>query len=183
MEINFKANLVNKTYIRKYNSSKQKYLPEQVSFVELLHGDVGDKKVLKKITRKWKAPNFANLIYDKFKKRPDYRTFALTTQNDNFEKLDDAKILGLEQISTESGVSIEYLQTMPYTKYPQKDREYKKVGSRMVHCLKKEYYYNKIGANALWSVIDFYYKKHGFDHAYPDEDDLGVLVWRRPERR
>lgn len=182
MEINFKANPLSKTYVRKYSPIKNKYVPFEVNFLELNSREKNDIKPLKRLSRLWNSEeDFARKIYRKAKLNPNLRTFVLTTQNYNFEKVDEEKILGITQLSKENSEQycIEYLETNPKYQFSNETREFKSIGKRTLHSLKKTFYDKSIRAKYLMSRASFYWD-NGFDFV---DDFLGDLVWKTQQRR
>lgn len=164
MEINFKGQFLNKTLVEKYNYISKTFVPTEVSFVELKNSSKKDLKTLKKISWRWGYKTFASRIYREAKNDPKVRTFALTTQNSNYEKLDSKKILGLGQTTLERpGVyNLDYLQAHPNYIADNKNREYKNIGTGLINGLKKLFNDNIITVTSLPAAIDFYLK-NGFN--------------------
>lgn len=178
MEINFKGQLLNKTFVNKYNYRFKTTLPNEVSFVELKKDCKNDLKVLRKVAGKWGCMTFANRIYKNFKNKDDLRTFALTTQDYNYEKLSADKILGLSQMTIEQpGVyNLDFLQTHPkYTAKNNPDRDYQNIGTGILNSLKKIFNNSTITVTTLPSAIDFYLK-NGFDFS---SNFLFDLFWKK----
>ena len=104
-----------------------------------------------------------------------------TKQNSNYEKLNYEDILSLCQISKENPQQycIEHLETKPGYQQENRDREYKRIGSRTLHSLKKAFYDKSISVNYLYTRIEFY-MKNGFDF----EDSIyGDLIWKAPNKK
>lgn len=182
MEINFKANLISKTYVRKLNPTAKKFVPHEVSFVEINPLQESDIKALKKMSKLWGDDSiFANTIYYFAKRDPRKRTFILTEQEKEFEKLEPEKILGLTQLTRElSGIyDIEYLETKPEYQLENKNREYKKIGSQILDCLKKVFYESNLKVDYIFDRVEFY-MKNGFIF---EDAVLGDLVWKAPKNK
>lgn len=181
MEVNFKANYVNSTYIRRYNPLTKKFVPQSVSFVEFNHKDRHDIRTLRKVSKSWTGASYARNIYQYAKTKPDKRTFAITKQEDHFEKLEPDKILSLCQLAREDykNYCIEFLETKPEYQQENKSREYKRIGSRTLHSLKKRFYDKTIKVNYLFTKIEFY-MNNGFDFK---DSMFGDLIWKAPKRK
>ena len=174
MEVNFKANFINKTSIQKYNSATGSFLPHAVSFVELSNKNLTDRWVLKKTSRLWKN-SYAYDMYKNQRKNKDLRFFAITEQDTNFEVLEAKKILGLSQVmNIDVGVyNVDYLQTNPQYTVNMTNRKYKKIGTTMLDNLKNVFHYNTLKLTSLYDVIDFYLNNNfRFENFY-----LSDLVW------
>lgn len=182
MEINFKANLINTTYVRKLSPTAKKFVPHEVSFVEINPRLKDDIKALKKLANHWGAKSmFANSIYKKAKTNPNEKTYLLTEQSSNFEKLDFTQILGITQLSKEETdkYCIEYLETKPDLQKSNKNRDYKRIGSRILHSLKKTFYNKKIRVNYIFEELNFYLS-NGFDF---EGELFGDLTWKAQKRK
>ena len=181
MEINFKANYLNSTYIRKLNPATKKYVPDMVHFVEINPQNKKDIKALKKVAQVWDRKSYANRIYQNAKSKPNLKTYALTHQDSNYEILEHDNILGLCQLSKENYdvFCIEHLQTKPEYQVENKNREYKRIGRRTLHSLKKVFYDKTLRVNYLFDKIPFY-----MDNGFDSESDLfGDLTWKAQNRK
>ena len=181
MEINFKANYLNSTYIRKLNPATKKYAPDMVHFVEINPQNKKDIKALKKVAQIWDRKSYANRIYQNAKSKPNLKTYILTRQDSDYEILEHDNILGLCQLSKGNYdvFCIEHLQTKPEYQVENKNREYKKIGSRIIHSLKKVFYDKTLKVNYLFDKIPFYID-NGFDF---ESDVFGDLTWRSQNRK
>lgn len=181
MEINFKANYLNSTYIRKLNPVTKKYVPEKVHFVEINSQNKKDIKTLKKLAKSWDNKSFADTIYVNAKTKPNLRTYALTSQTSDYEILSPEDVLGVCQLSKENHnvFCLEHLQTKPEFQQENKDREYKRIGRRIVHSLKKVFYDKTLRVNYLFDKIPFY-MDNGFDF---ESDLFGDLIWKASKRK
>ena len=181
MEVNFKANLLSKTYVRKLDPIKNKFVPHEVSFLEINSREKRELKAIKRLGCLWNSEeDFATKIFRKAKSDPRLRTFVLTTQQENFDTVDETKILGITQLSKENPEQycIEYLETDPRQQYTNKDREFKKVGRRILHSLKKAFYDKSIRVKYLMERTSFYYD-NGFEFV---DDFFGDLVWNAQKK-
>lgn len=147
-----------------------------VHFVEINSQNKKDIKVLKKIAKNWDSKSYASNIFEKAKSQPTLKTYALTKQNSDYENLEHENVLGLCQLSKEMGdvVCIEYLQTNPEFQIENKNRVYKKIGSRILHSLKKVFYDKTLRVNYLFEKITFY-MDNGFDF---ESEVFGDLIWK-----
>lgn len=181
MEVNFKGKYLNSTYVRKLNPSTKKYVPEIVHFVEINSQNKKDIKTLKKLAKSWDNKSFADTIYVNAKTKPNLRTYALTSQTSDYETLSPENILGLCQLSKENYdvFCIEHLQTKPEYQQENKSREYKRIGRRIVHSLKKVFYDKTLRVNYLFDKISFY-MDNGFDF---ESDLFGDLTWKAQNRK
>jgi hypothetical protein len=182
MEINFKANLINKTCVRKFNPAIKKFVPHEVYFVEINPRLKEDIKALKKLAKSWGDKSlFANSVYKNAKTNPKEKTYLLTEQASGYDKLDFTQVLGITQLSKEETdkYCIEYLETRPDLQKSKKEREYKRIGSRILHNLKKIFYDKKIRVNYIFEELNFYLN-HGFDS---NGEPFGELVWKAQKRK
>ena len=88
----------------------------------------------------------------------------MTTQSENFEKLESEKILGLSLFSetTKPENEINWLQTNPVYKYGSiEPRKYKGIGKAIIEYVKEHYRDKNIKVFAADDAINFY-KKLGF---------------------
>lgn len=175
--INFKASFINKVNIQKYNGIK--YEPKEVSFVELDTDNKEDRFVLKETAALW-GECFAVDIYedaqkDSFKAKNNH-IFALTTQNDKFQRLNPNKVLGLVEFQENTNSNkIEMLQVHPDFVSTQMGRpEYKYIGSKMLDSIKCKY----PKPIKLYSVVDAitFYRKNNFKKDM-DKAEQNYLIW------
>ena len=176
MEINFKANLINKPNIKKLCPTTNEFVSHKVSFVEINPRLKDDIKALKNMSKLWdKDSIFASTIYYYAKKDPRKRTFLITEQADKFEKLEPEKILGITQLSKEVAGehSIEYLETKPELQCCNIKRNYKKIGSCILDNLKEVFQNKTLKVDYIFDRVDFYLQ-NGF---YFRDEVLGDLIW------
>ncbi|MDY6358625.1 MAG: hypothetical protein SPL76_03805 [Cyanobacteriota bacterium] len=171
--ISFGASLKTNTFIRK----GRMHTPVSVSIVELDKTNANDMNALSTISDSWNKEgskncrfnNYVDMILTKagseendFSVKDHY--LALTTQKDNFEKLDPKNVLGVSLFSEDGvGGELEYLQVHPNTckSYAGSKRVYKNVGTAMIDYLKDTYSKVHIFVNAAHDAVKFYYK-NGF---------------------
>ena len=171
MTINFTANFLKTVNIPKRTIDGNFY-NTKVSFVELDKNDRVDKDSLKNVSKLWnkKEFNYASEIYYDAAKPFEYDNivkehyYAVTTQSENFEKLESEKILGLSLFSetTKPENEINWLQTNPVYKHGSiEPREYKGIGKAIIEYVKEHYRDKNIKVFAADDAINFY-KKLGF---------------------
>ena len=118
--ISFTAKFISPATVKKLTKNG-KYVDIEVSAVKLASKNKDDLSALEKINKEWGADTYASNILDEASSTnefyKDYRptVYAITTQRDNFEKLEPEKVLGLAETSIEFGIikSLDYLQTNP----------------------------------------------------------------------
>jgi len=172
--------------VMKLNNEDKSYRQEQVSMVEIDLDNKKDIEALSNLSENWTNANLITSIYSEAKEmseeeeyRLDYRFYAITSQNDNFENLDPEKIISVCEIETsedDDSAFIEYIQSHPdsaHKIYP----EYKRGASAMLDGLK--YYYNDIRLYAIPTkdVLNFY-KRNDF---YPSSRNRHYLCWDKPK--
>ena len=131
--------------------------------------------------------NNANDIYEKKQKNRNFVPFrdfiyGLTTQKDNFEKLDYRKVLGLcdGRLIDEKKIYMSHLQINPEYVYSSlavfqsKPFEYKGIGSAIVNALKNMYSSIELSSRREESVRRFYIK-NGFTNI---PDSLTRFIWK-----
>lgn len=167
--VSFGAKLVSKQSIKKVAENSYKAKDELVSFVKINPKSSYDIKALREVAEKSKKCSFAEDIYndtlDYFRKdSTSGNVFALTTQKDNFSKLESDKILGLVEVLPDGckkdSVFIDYILKIP-TNVKTATEEFGKVGTGMLNGLKEFYKDKKISLFSLESAVEFYLK-NGF---------------------
>lgn len=183
MNISFGAKLVDTTSIMTLtHPDARDYKDCNVSIVELSRFDRNDWQTVEDTAKKYssydtKSTNYAQNIrffFDNVFKNPKQRKnelyYAMTLQQDKFEKLDHEKVLALMETLTDKAIydhnpSIEYLQVSPSTNHEAKSitnpRLYRNIGSKMVNFAKKLFEGKEIYVVADYNSIDFYLK-NGF---------------------
>ena len=173
--------------VMKLNNEDKNYRQEQVSMVEIDLDNKNDIKTLSNLSENWTNANLVTSLYSEAKEmseedeyRLDYRFYAITSQNDDFENLDPEKILSVCEIETsedDDSAFIEYIQSHPDSSskiYP----EYKRGASAMLDGLK--YYYDNIRLYAIPTkdVLNFY-KRNDF---YPCCKNRHYLCWTKQKK-
>lgn len=171
--LNFKARFLQKIPVSKYNNKTKNYDKFLASFVEFDPKNTDDVKALAEAVKYWQNDSYACCILNVFEyctrnlnNCSKYRTFALTSQKNNYDKLISDELLGLAQMELKDGQThyLNYLQVNPdyieqYNIWG--DRMYKGVGSGILSALKK--IYNTISLKASSHGLDSFYKKNNFD--------------------
>ena len=103
----------------------------------------------------------------------------MTSQKDDFERLDKSKIVGLAQMQTgvEPEDNLRYFQIRPDLKHGVNRRKYKHIGSGMLNSIKK-IYSNAITLLSSYSAANFY-EKQGFEII---DIDLLEYIWRAKKK-
>lgn len=180
--INFGAKFKNPVKILKKDISGH-YIPHKVSFVELEPENLDDIKALYNVNRYWaEKDQYACNIYTtalELRRNEDLQNntciFAVTEQNDKFEKLNDEKILGLAEVSTRKPKEyyISYIQVDPRNVFSISP-EFKRVGSRILDSVKS--FANKILLSPSSRDIAKFYEENGFK---PSKFSRSIYEWTR----
>lgn len=162
--ISFTAKFISTATVRKFANSG-KYIPTDANVVELSAKNKNDLKTLQEIKELWREPNYAGAICeDAFRAKATYEEYkpsfyAITTQKDNFEKLQPEDVLGLAETRTTFGAikSLDFLQTNP--KFLKKIKPaIKGIGSEMLAFVESINKGRRIEANAVVGTEPFYLK-------------------------
>ena len=179
--INFNAKIqrFNHNFIPKvgrFSEITGKYEPCKVNCLIVDDKSIGDVSALYEISKEWQyldnspvlanfTPNIYHIVAEKYKGNDYYRnikTFLLTEQADNFEHLNDKKILSIacveETIPNILG-HIKYIQGNPEYTY-KKNSTYKGVGSTLLDTLKEMYNHITLKSEKSYSVKQFYRKNN-----------------------
>lgn len=179
---NFSAKFINKTAIGKKDFYPN-YFSEQVSFVRIEPQNSSDIKALEQVSKFWIYGGFAKNVYymacairNKSKYYKNHEVYALTSQNDNFEKLDSRKILGVAGTCPENKdkLFIEYIQANPQEIYAI-EPEYRGIGSAILDSLKNLFSKIYCYPSNTDSVINFY-TKNGFQKK---QNALNHYFWEK----
>lgn len=168
--ITFKGKYIQTTYIERKGIDNKMHRCK-TSFVELRPDSYEDFLSLNIANCNWDDCNtylhdiaklFNSYYHDKNKKI-QHKFFAITSQEDHFEKLNARKILGVTQTKNKKKniIEIEFLQTNPNTKFKSPDRKFRQVGERILDVLKLIYPKKDLILEADDIAIPFY-KKNGF---------------------
>ncbi len=176
--ISFGASFLNSAQVYK-RTQDNKYKNAEVSFVKMNPKDDNDIKVLDNIQKYWENDKYASNIYNfALKIRKDelsaknFKVYTLTSQNSDYENLDDRNILGavLGETPKKDFLFIDYLQVNPkYIYYP--NTEYKRNGSAILDSLKT--HFSEIMLKPTKGSTEKFYEKNGF-HKVGD-----LMVWSK----
>ena len=160
----------------------------KVAFVELLPGSEEDINTMTQISKEWGwIDSFANNIRMSMLReilQPNLqlvntkRFFALTTQEDKFDKLDYLQILGVAELENASNEqkNINYLQVNPDHAYGSAQAEYKNIGKSLlkgilnIHQDGVEFVLNSVSSSCE------FYEKLGFNNT------TGTRIYRLIKR-
>lgn len=179
--ISFGAKFLNNAQVNK-KTPNNTYEKTNASFVEMNPKDDKDMKALDNIQKYWENDRYASNIYTfALKIRKDelspkkFKVYALTSQNSDFENLDDRNILGavLGETPKKDFLYIDYLQVNPeYIYYP--NANYKRNGSAILDSLKK--HFSEIMLKPTKGATEKFYEKNGF-HKVGD-----LMVWSKENK-
>jgi len=170
--ISFTASLKSDTTI--HSRQGQAFTPKKAYIVELDKNDVHDLTSLHNISLLWskEKANFVPYLFSDFIKdvefKPDVNAdhcFVLTLQNENFQNIDPAKVLGVTLFSEEDIENeLNWLQVQPKntSRMEPVNRKYRNVGTAIVNYIRDNYDDKPIFVNSANTVIGFY-KKLGFE--------------------
>ena len=172
--INFRAKPINKSlFIKKYDLNKNQYTDFQVAFVKLDKDNKNDIIAVDEATKHWNDGIFIKRIAtaSHWMKTVPIDIYALTSQSNNFDKLDYKQIIGFAEMRDDNMQKkykwLHYLEV----KYDaikvgsESKNKYKYAGSTILSSLKK--IYKNI---SLFSVrhpnIEKFYRQNGFIEDY-----------------
>ena len=183
---NFGAKFIEQVNVQKYNPKTEAYGFDKLSFVEFDPVNKQDIDAIAGAVKTWKGQNYAGIIAQNaalmsngFLSPEVNHIYLMTSQKDDFERLDKSKIVGLAQMQTgvEPEDNLRYFQIRPDLKHGVNRRKYKHIGSGMLDSLKK--IYNKaITLIASYSAANFY-EKQGFEII---DIDLLEYIWRAKKK-
>lgn len=169
--LNFKANFIKNVSIPKQLSDGSIEM-NRVSLVELDKKDKQDISTLAETSYNWNCVKwgYASDIYSdaiKWCEYPDVEKehyYALTTQNENYKKLESDKILGLALYMEKKSPKdeIAWLQVNPSTNYESGKRIYKNIGTAIVSYI-KQLSLKPLYVQSDKNAVEFY-EKNGFEH-------------------
>lgn len=171
-----------------------------VSIVEFDKDNLHDVEALRTVSLEWakKGDKKSALATDfsvdfcQYKYLADDSSEAhflgLTTQKDNFDKIDPSKLLGLAEVTLgndeysmligDDSYMLEILQTIPDSKYKAENREYKDVGQNLI-----DYVIKKYSSKPLLVVptqfAEPFYKKNGFEFV----PDFSMMIYKGNEHK
>ncbi len=179
-QVSFKGSFLNPINVKKLNENQ--YKDFQASFVELNPKDKADLDMLNKIQMTWRGDftdtifnsAFCSSVLDDDKKK----FYALTSQQDSFDKLDYKKVLGVVEMNKcENTNRIEFLQVNPDYITVKPKSWLSKLFSKNTNSNEKLPFFKRVGAAILDSLkkhtdksLDLisvdsatgFYKKNGF---------------------
>ena len=162
--LTFQANYLNSASIQRINIYKP--CAEKVSFIEINPHSTSDVLAVNKTAINWDKNDGEGFAYDicrAINKGIKDRFFALTTQKDDFERLDSEQILSLAQVKTENEGEefIEYLQVDPENTNSAENPQFMYIGTAMLDSLKQLFFNKNIELDSVKSAITFYLR-NGF---------------------
>lgn len=172
MPISFTASYICNANI-KYNNRKNKQVDKEIAIVELDKSSENDRNAIFKAAMLWDRPctqNYAWNVYNrmecnKFDEVEKEHFIALTSQKDDYDKLDYKKILGVTQFSElyRDENSIDWFQVKPLYNYvsSKNHRKYSHVGDQMIKYIIQNYHNKPIYVSSAEEAIEFY-EKYGF---------------------
>lgn len=184
----FRAHFISNGNVKKNSLLKNSY-KEAVSFVELDKNSYCDIKAILKLNKKWKDSLLEDIIYHLTtfwgKKSSIY---FLTTQKNNFARLNTNKILGTVTIypEEENRYCIDFLQVNPKHINNKQNKskaynvfqpQYEYCGSEILNCLKRLFPQKDLETIPISNTIDFY-KKNGF---VPKGQNSNRYIYKAPD--
>lgn len=167
--IGFRARLLpNKAFAEVLHSGKNKYIPAKFACVQFYPNDDNDFKALRNAGRYWINGYAGNIEYSAeeirfgLANKRKTKIFGVTAQPDNFEKIDDTKLLLLCEIEnvTKNILRIAHIQACPDIT-GRIQPAFKHIGTGFINILKKMYPAKIIVAKSAYSATGFY-EKNGF---------------------
>ena len=164
--ITFGASFIKEVPVKKLIENSKSYITKNVSCVELNPLDKADIKTIDETQDAFFGITFvddiyfnARKIFRKGKNKENMQIYALTTQKDNFEKLDANKVLVMADVVAKeaNGAYLEYIQAHPLIAYAIGKPPYKNVGTELIKILQEKF--SSIKCN---SIADGFYEKNGF---------------------
>ena len=173
--INFKAEYLDKAVIKKRNFASSK--PCEESLIEFDKHDWADRKALKSFINACGEYSVISGALSQYDTDNDH-IIGITTQKDNFHKIDPDKILGVMKYSEyeDGDIHVSRLQTRPDYQYGffKFFRKYSGVGKTLIEKLKNNENTKTIRLFPTRVAIPFY-KKLGFSYG-----DRIEMEWHSP---
>lgn len=181
----FGAKFINNVKIQQFDSNTGDFRPKRASFVEFDPKNKKDLFAIRNATKDWDGDLFGRHIAlqaEKIAKRytSPYinHIYLLTSQLDNFEKLDKNGILGLAQMEINNNKNnLHFLQVKPSSTFLHTERNYKKVGASIIESLKKLYKRN-ISLISTTKAVNFYMNQ-GFELINEDMLKFGWEIGKK----
>lgn len=167
--ISFKANYIGSANIKDSYRDKNQ-VNCNVSFVEVNPQSESDVTTMREVTLNWGRDSYATNIMEYFQYShfcgedfDENRFFALTTQKNNFEKLEADDVLALALVFKESKrrVDLKYLQVDPENNYFSGERRYEGIGRGILQSICKLFENKDIFLQSVKTACEFY-KLQGF---------------------
>lgn len=164
--ISFGASFIKEVNVKKLVENSKSYITKNVSCVELDPLNKADVKAINETQDAFYGVSFvddiffnAKKIFRKGENKENMQIYALTTQKDNFEKLDADKVLVMADVvaKEDNGAYLEYIQAHPLIAYAIDKPPYKNVGTELIKILQEKF--SSIKCN---SIADGFYEKNGF---------------------
>ena len=184
--INFNAKFIKQTTITRNYAGKYEDFP--VNFIEFNEKDPTDFKSLNDLKEDWEyySYNFStflnsimnNIEYRLKNNKKSEQIYAITTQNNNFDKINSKEVLGIVEFKNGKDYNfIEYLQVDPklLPRYNNK-REFLGIGSAIIKNL-QHLTDKSIFVDSSKSARKFY-EKNGFVSASPVEN---TYIWKKTD--
>lgn len=180
--ISFGAKFIKKGQLQQYDRKTDTYKPAVVSIVEIDPKKEADIRTVCEAAKNWRGEKYASSIvgvlcslYAGYLDKDEKQVYALTAQQDCFNNLESAKILGLAEVDhAKSPVKLDFLQVKPDSMFKVDKRNYKGVGSSILTFL-KGLYGKGIMLQADRDSLRFY-EKNGFKLI---EKDRLNYIWHR----
>ncbi len=178
--INFKAlPIIKQIKIQKFDKKTKQYVDCKANFVKLTADNRDDLKAVNACEQKWKGAAYIQKIATAahwlgYRNGTKIDVYALTTQKNNFNKLNPKNILGLAEIrtneATPQNAELYHLQVKPTAiSINGTNKSYKKVGTSIVRSLQKMYKTITLFSDKTPEVKKFY-ENLGFIEDYCGED-------------
>ncbi len=164
----FKAKFIKSIQIQKLNNKKL-YQPEQVSFIEIEPDNFEDVWALSQAAKNWFPEDYASniaynatLLFNKTLDCTKNKIYAITSQKDRFQTLDEFQLLALADIENidNDSIVLNHLQVKPNSTNRYIERKYKYIGTKMLDALKNMY--NNITLTSARGSVKNFYIKNGF---------------------
>lgn len=167
--INFKGKYIQPITIQR-KGLDSKFHDYRASLAELKINSQNDLMTINNLNCNWgncqtlvnDTAKLFNSLYAKTKPHEDEHFYVITTQKENYDKLNQDNILGILQTKNKNGkIEIENLQVSPSTNYSAIVRNFKQVGRSLVMAVIKLNSDKSIEILSEFSAMPFY-EKMGF---------------------
>lgn len=164
--ITFKAQHISSPTIKRKNN------PYKASFVQLNPLSYNDMVTINNTVLDWNSPYkiiddiavASNHIYLKNTESPNQYFYALTTQDENFEKIKHGSILGIIKLSknNDTDIYIDSFEVAPKFSHDTKNSEFRGIGTAIINNVKNLFNKYEMFVKSEYSAIPFY-EKNGFE--------------------